>query len=119
MAASSEIPTLVVEMVRVVAHTMGAVVHGGQLSQNHWSIYLIVEGGGSVRLNMAITTPSDDTGKFSVTRHQYTETQSAVRYFDFAAGDSITVGHVLCLIQDKARHRYRMTPTGVGCRHWV
>ena len=106
MATSSIIPTLVVETVRVVAHTMGPVVPGGQLSQNHWSIYLLIESGGSVRLNMTITGPSDDTGKFSVTRHQYTETMSAVRYFDFATVNNITVGHILRVIQEKTRHRY-------------
>jgi hypothetical protein len=113
------IPALVVEKVRVVAHTMGPLVPGGQLSKNHWSIYLLVAGGGSVRLNMALGASNDDTGKFSVTRHAYTETTSAVRYFDFATVENVTVGDILRLIQARNRHRYRMTPTGVGCRHWV
>lgn len=114
------IPQLVVEKFRVVAHTMGPVTAGGQLSQNHWSIYLLTQGGGSVRLNMA-TKPEhqEDKGTFTVTRHAYDLTTSAVCCWDFSAVRHCTVGDVLRLIQRKGRHRYRMTLGGVGCRHWM
>lgn len=114
------IPQLVVEKVRVVAHTMGPVTAGGQLSQNHWSIYLLTQGGGSVRLNMAANPQlHEDKGIFTVTRHAYDLTTSAVRCWDFPAVKHFIVGDVLRLIQRKGRHRYRMTTNGVGCRHWM
>lgn len=118
--SNAQIAALVVEKVRVVAHTMGPVVPGGQLSQNHWSIYLLAQGGGSVRLNMA-TNPDrrEDKGVFTVTRHAYDLTNSAVRCWDFAAITRFTVGDVLRLIARKGRQRYRMTGNGVGCRHWM
>lgn len=115
-----QIPTLVVEKVRVVAHTMGPVTAGGQLSQNHWSIYLLTQGGGSVRLNMATNPdPREDKGVFTVTRHAYDLTNSAVHCWDFLAIKHFTVGDVLRLIGRKGRQRYRMTSSGVGCRHWM
>ncbi|EHY60709.1 hypothetical protein ABEF92_000304 [Exophiala dermatitidis] len=99
---------------------MGPVAPGAQLSQNHWSIYLIIKGGGSVRLNMETDpTPGKHEGIFKVTRHQYEMTTSCVRHWDCPATDNITVGRILKLIGEKRRNRYRMTPTGVGCRHWV
>ena len=118
-SAISSLNNLIVEQVRVVAHTMGPVVQGGQLSQNHWSIYLLTAGGGSVRVNMAQMRPTDDNGTMSVTRHTYTESNSAVKFFDFPATNGVNVGRVLRLFQQKGRQRYRMTGTGVGCRHWM
>lgn len=52
VAAVSGIPQITVTKVRVVTHTMGPVIPGGQLSQNHWSIYLLTPDAGSTRLNM-------------------------------------------------------------------
>ncbi|RMZ84962.1 hypothetical protein DV738_g298, partial [Chaetothyriales sp. CBS 135597] len=99
---------------------MGPVSPGAQLSQNHWSIYLLVVEGGSVRLNIeADTGPGEDWGVFKISRHLYELTVSNVRYWDFPVASSIAVGKILALIWDKKRHRYRMNSTGVGCRYWV
>lgn len=120
MTDNTPIPDLTVETVRIVAHTMGPVAPGAQLSQNHWSIYLVVGESASVRLNMIPSTKEgDDKGIFHVTRHLYTLTNSAVRYFDFGVANKMIVRQVLDLIASKKRHQYIMTPTGVGCRHWV
>ena len=43
--------TRLVKTVRVVVHTTGPA--GPTISDNHWSIYLLLHAGGSVRLNMA------------------------------------------------------------------
>ena len=116
----SEVPNLVVHEVRIVAHTIAPVAPGAQLSQNHWSYYLLVRGGGSVRLNMATNpSPTNHDGVFTVTRHQYDLTTSAIKSWDFSAKPNITVGMILRLLRDKGRLRYRMTSNGVGCRHWV
>jgi len=61
----------------------------------------------------------EDIGIFSATRYEYELTNTVVRYWDFAATAGLTVGHVLRLIAQHGRQRYRMTGTGVGCRHWV
>lgn len=120
MSSSAALPELVVEKVRVVAHTMGPVAAGAQLSQNHWSIYLTVIGGGYVQLNMETNTaPGERKGIFKVTRHLYELTTSNVRHWDFSAASNVTVEKILRLIGEKKRNRYRMTSTGVGCRHWV
>ncbi|KAJ4621268.1 hypothetical protein HRR85_001478 [Exophiala dermatitidis] len=85
---------------------MGPVAPGAQLSQNHWSIYLIIKGGGSVRLNMETDpTPGKHEGIFKVTRHQYEMTTSCVRHWDCPATDNITVGRILKLIGEKRRNR--------------
>ena len=113
----SSITSLRVELIRFVAHTEGPVIPGGQLSQNHWSLYLLVHGG-SVRLNMA-AQEGTDVGKFTVTRHAYTQSNSAVRLFDYEPMRQVTVGDVLGLVREKNRHQYTLTPTGVGCRFWM
>lgn len=106
--------------VRIVAHTLGPVVPGGQLSQNHWSFYLLNPDGGSVRLNMEWVPGSEnDKGKFSVTRHAYAQTTSAVHVFDYEVPNGMKVVNFLQVLRDKKRHNYKMTPTGVGCRFWV
>ena len=120
MAANSQIGELVVTTVRVVAHTMGPVQQGGVLSQNHWSIYLVTAGKGSVRLNMSTNPNSaNDVGTFTVTQHAYETSGSAVKFFDYQAAPNIKVSDILKMTRDNKRHQYKMTPTGVGCRHWV
>ena len=119
-AAASNVPQITVVKLRVVAHTMGPVVPGGQLSQNHWSIYLLSPDGGSVRLNMEwIRGAANDKGKFTVTKHAYAKTNSAVRIFDYDVVSGTKVQSFLKIIGDKKRQNYKMTPTGVGCRFWV
>lgn len=119
-AAASAVPQITVIKVRVVAHTMGPVIPGGQLSQNHWSFYLLSADGGSVRLNMEwVRGATDDNGKFTVAKHAYAQTNSAVRYFDYDVASGTKVQSFLKTIREKKRHNYKMTPTGVGCRYWM
>ncbi|RMZ80607.1 hypothetical protein DV738_g2543, partial [Chaetothyriales sp. CBS 135597] len=117
---NSIIPQLPVTKVRVVAHTLGPVIPGGQLSQNHWSIYLLNPDEGSVRLNMEwIEGTVGDKGTFTVKRYSYALTMSAVQSFDYDVKSDIKVHSFLELIGQKRRQNYKMTPTGVGCRFWV
>lgn len=118
--ASSNIPQIIVTKVRIVAHTMGPVAPGGQLSQNHWSIYLLSPDGGSVRLNMEwVPGTADDKGKLSVTKHAYAHTTSAVKVFDYEVAKDSKVQAFLQTLRNKKRQNYKMTSTGVGCRFWV
>ncbi|MCJ1440496.1 MAG: hypothetical protein MMC23_000980 [Stictis urceolatum] len=105
---------------RVVAHTMGPVIPGGQVSQNHWSFYLLIPDGGSVRINMEWKPDSpDDRGKLGIIKHTYAQTTSAVRTFDYDVHRNARVASFLQIIGNKRRQNYKMTPTGVGCRFWV
>ncbi|KAF2621157.1 hypothetical protein BU25DRAFT_426679 [Macroventuria anomochaeta] len=99
-ASSSAVPapssyrTKVVSTFRIVAHTMGPLAPGASISQNHWTIYLLVQGG-SVQLNMKTNTDLHSRrGIFLVKEHAYSESNMAVCFFDFPAAPSVTVGWV-------------------------
>ncbi|KAJ4525248.1 hypothetical protein HRR83_000924 [Exophiala dermatitidis] len=99
---------------------MGPVVPGGQLSQNHWSIYLLGPDGGSVRLNMELSpSVAGDKGRFTVTKHAYAHTTSAIQVFDYDVAQNTKVQSFLQVLGNKKRQNYKMTSTGVGCRFWV
>lgn len=116
----TDIPQREVICVRVVCHTLGPVQSGGQLSQNHWSIYLLTPDNGSVRLNMEwVPGSANDKGTFSITRHLYAMTNSAVKVFDYQVANGMKVSNFFTSLRDKKRQNYNMTPTGVGCRFWV
>ncbi|KAF2241874.1 hypothetical protein BU26DRAFT_535227 [Trematosphaeria pertusa] len=76
----------------------------GDLSQNHWTIYLLLNGSGSVQINMKTDPrPSVVQGVYEVTRRSY----------------RVSNGCTMQEISSKGWHRYNMTAGGVGCRHWV
>ena len=115
------ITNLVVTSIRVVAHTMGPVALGAQLSQNHWSIYL-VHSNGSVRINMELKDPAatSSRGLLTVTSYGYVSVStSAVRSWDFATTNNLAVYYVLEAIRNKGRSNYDMAEGGVGCRYWM
>lgn len=121
-AATSDlpIPELNVTTVRVVAHLVSPLVPGGQVSQNHWSIYLVISSGGSVRLNMEwVSGTAGDEGTFTVKRHFYATSKTAIRVFDYDVPPGTKVESFLGIVREKKRHSYNMTPTGAGCRFWV
>lgn len=71
-----------VDFVRVVVHTLGPA--GPTISDNHWSIYLLLaEGQGSVRMNMR-ADPGYMNGTLAWTKQAYLLTQSAIRHWDFS-----------------------------------
>ena len=119
--SASNIPQTTIVKVRVVAHTMGPVVPGGQLSQNHWSIYLLSPDGGSVRFNMewSPNNAQENKGKFTITKHAYADSNSAVRFFDYDVRSNVKVQDFLQILGHKKRQNYKMTSTGVGCRFWM
>lgn len=115
-----DVTDLIVTYVRVVAHTMGPVSEGAQLSQNHWSIYM-VHTNGSVRLNMQIDPRSvSSRGILTVANYGYaTVSTSAVKSWDFKATDKLAVYWVIQNILDNGRSVYDMAEGGVGCRYWM
>lgn len=110
--------SIIVSTFRVVAHTIGPVVAGGQLSQNHWSIYLLTLTG-SIQLNMELADTTINSGELKVKEHGYVKSNSAVKFWDVGAAPNIKAGWIRQLIQNKGRDRYYMDENGVGCRWWV
>jgi hypothetical protein len=79
---------------RVVVHNIGPVAPGAAVSQNHWTIYLLIPTG-SVQLNMKTNTnASISRGIFEVREHTYEQSNSAVRYFDLPAAQGALVDYV-------------------------
>lgn len=58
-------------------------------------------------------------GKLEIKQYAYENSNSAVKYWDFAVPNNLTVGAILSLIKEKGRHQYTMAEGGVGCRHWT
>lgn len=121
MSSSSTLPNLKIKKIRVVVHTMGPVIAGGQLSQNHWPIFFLLESGGCVRMHMELADPKSSklNGKLDIKKYDYELSNSAVKYWDFAVPSNLIVGAILGLIKDEGRNRYIMAEGGVGCRHWT
>jgi hypothetical protein len=94
-------------------------MHGGAVSQNHWTIYLIVPGG-SVQLNMKTSTnPNTRCGIFEVGERAYEKSNTAVRWFDLPAASGLLVDSVEREIRSQRWDQYDMTEGGVGCRWWM
>lgn len=106
--------TRLVEKIRVVVHTG----HALDQSDNHWSLYLLLRDGGSVRVNMA-TEYEETEGRLEWSNLQYLLTNSALHHWDYPAVQPIQVLHVARSIYDRNRHRYCFSGGGSGCRFWV
>lgn len=88
----------VVMSVRVVVHSMGA--WPNQMSDNHWSIYLLLgNDAGSVHLNMTAEDEDDVKGTLKLRSLAYSLTNSQIRYWDFEAAGDVSVGSVVKLIK--------------------
>jgi len=115
--ASVESDIRQVERVRVVVHTLGPA--GPTISDNHWSIYLLLGGNeGSVRINMR-ADPGYIDGILEWTKQAYLLTNSAIRHWDFPKAKTFRVCDVAEHIRDAGRFRYDMSGGGSGCRYWV
>jgi len=102
-ATSSSEPT--VSNVRVVAHTTGPFSEGTQMSDNHWSMYLLTSGNSSVRVNMAADR-GYITGQLLVTNHQYILSNSRLQHWDFAVNNGITLGCALRFCKQELPRRH-------------
>jgi hypothetical protein len=104
--------------IRVVVYTMGAWPNS-PISDNHVSVYLLVEGDGSVRINMA-TEFNDTKGFLQWSQHQYDLTGSAIHIQDYELGLNLEVAEFYRCIRDEwGLHRYQFSAGGSGCRYWV
>ncbi|KAF1955280.1 hypothetical protein CC80DRAFT_493202 [Byssothecium circinans] len=89
-----------------------------QLSDNHWSIYLLVENNRSVRLNMAAES-GYLTGNLNIRPYDYALTTSSIKHWDYKTVPGLSVSHIVGMIYQKGRHLYNMSGGGSGCRYWV
>lgn len=105
-----------ITMFREVAHTTGPL--GPNISENHWSLYLILEPQqGSVRINMTAEKGYID-GILEVTVQAYTESNSRVAHWDYPANKEVRVKDIIDKIYKHGRHLYTMSGGGSGCRWW-
>ncbi|KAK2736201.1 hypothetical protein FQN55_001733 [Onygenales sp. PD_40] len=82
-------PEDVVIKVRFVVHNLG--LEGWDKSRNHWSIFLILQGGmSSVRLNMSLAHGADENGTFSINIYKYILPHNSLAYIDYDAFPSLT-----------------------------
>ena len=104
-----------VARIRVVVHTLGSV--GPNSSDNHWSIYLIHQNGiSSTRANMRADY-GDQTGLLEWTRLGYSQSTSAIQFWDFDVMAELNAVHFASLIYNL--QRYMMSGGGSGCQWWV
>ena len=111
---------LSVQGVRFVTHSMGPVRPEGQISYNHWTIFLLVQDG-AIRLSMQNqdSNPNNNMGVLEISKLDYQTSRNATIYWDFPPMPSALVGHYLHNVYANGRHRYRMAEKGAGCRWWV
>lgn len=110
---------LKVQAIRVTVHTTGLFFESDTRSGNHASIFLLTSDGNSVRLNMTKAQPTHTMGTYIVHHCTYRESTSSLGNFDLHVKEGLTVKDVLSLVHAKGRDRYRLAPSGLGCRFWV
>ncbi|KAH9221294.1 hypothetical protein DL95DRAFT_382182 [Leptodontidium sp. 2 PMI_412] len=97
----------IVTHVRVVAHVSQVV---GGISENHWSIYLLLEGGRkSVRVNMRARELESSTGILEYDEYNYLLSTSALRHWDYQMVGGVTVGMIKYVIAYQGRSRYEFS----------
>ena len=108
-----------VQSVRVVVHTLG-IWPNGTLSDNHWSIYLLLKNNdSSVRMNMKAELDNPKGILEWSPNLAYTLSTSAIRHWDYAFNLGVTVAKVYDLIMGNRRDQYMMSGGGSGCRWWM
>lgn len=106
----------IVQTVRITVHNTGQ-LQNSQCSDNHSSIYFLLQEGRAVQLNMR-TEPGYIDGVYEITARQYQQSQSAIRQFDYRPAVAFTPGQVDELLKDEDFDEYTFTNGGIGCRYW-
>lgn len=105
--------------IRVTIHTMGIFFESDTRSGNHASIFLILGPSMSVRLNMTKANPTDTMGTYTETLCRYISSNSSLHEIDLVAANGVRLQDLLDYIRTTRMDRYRLAPSGVGCRFWV
>jgi hypothetical protein len=83
---------------RFVIHTTGLWPTSG-LSDNHASVFAILENNQSVRINMK-TDANDIKGVLVWSEHDYELSTSTIRYQDYRLAKEITIAQFYCFIRE-------------------
>jgi hypothetical protein len=118
MTPATSTDNQIISCVRLMVHSVG--LDSTNRSWNHWTIYLILQEGGSVRLNM-FGDPENGSfiGLFTTRSSEYSSSTSSIANFDYTPCSGLRVGQCIQLIERNGRTRYQMTDAGKGCRYWV
>lgn len=111
--------SLGVSWVRVTIHTMGHFFEDDERSGNHASIFLLTSDGAAVRLNMTKAGPTDTMGTLETPYCSFQSSNSSLVDLDVPLVQGLTVGHIIDLIFQNGRDRFKLHRSGVGCRYWV
>jgi hypothetical protein len=106
----------IVTHARVVAHLSQD--FGGGHSENHWSVYCLLQGGGAVRMNMVAPEYGVPEGRLDLSIYDYQLTNSALQHWDYTMAGGLTFKNVRDLVLSYGRDRYRFSGGGSGCRYW-
>lgn len=89
------------------------------MSDNHWSIYLIILGEEqAVRMNMTAEI-RDPKGTMIWSSLNYVASTSTIQKWDFQVASGHSVKHIYQLMMGLGRDWYNMSGGGSGCRWWV
>ena len=104
--------------IRVVVHTTGAWPNSVH-SNNHVTIYLLLEGENSVQVNMTIEE-DDIRGRLVWSRHAYQDSNSAITHRDYELELSLEIREFYHAVRDEwGLHRYMFSGGGSGCHYWA
>jgi hypothetical protein len=102
----------------VVVHTTGAWPNSVH-SDNHVTIYVLLDGGNSVQINMTIEE-DDIRGRLVWSRYAYQESRSAIIYRDYELGSPLEIRELYNTIRNEwGLHRYMFSRGGSGYHYWV
>lgn len=105
-------------IIRVVIHTTGA-WPGTPHSDNHVSLYLLLDENTSVQINM-MTDEDDLRGQLVWSRHNYQDSNSRIVSRDYEFGQPVEVRQLYHMIRyEWGLHMYMFSGGGSGCHYWV
>lgn len=129
----SDIVNRLVFRCRIGAHILG-VQRRGDKSENHLTLYLLIGGGQSVRVDMLPKTGSLK-GKLVLRGHDYVLSQGIIKHIDIDARGcpanqatvpkgtpGLAVKAFVSFLLQRRHHMYRfmfVDGHSLGCRHWM
>lgn len=107
-------------------HLIRAVAHGQKANTNHWCFYLHTGPNTSVRIDCtpsysvpSTVLPGGSKANIIVSRLSYETSHSAVKVFELAVQQNLTVADIYNILVQNGRHKYEFDANGVGCRCWT
>lgn len=116
--SSSQAANRTVRRVRVVMHTTGPMAPGSLASENHSSLYCLLDEGQSYQFNM-YAQGNDPTGRLYHGRRDYQLSHSAITFFDYSVIVAFTPRNVHELLADQGLLAYTFRDGLMGYRHWM